>query len=110
LDEGSVQDSHQSTVSRLARSPNLCRYGCRVTATPGEPAPQRERRWVAANGKQITAAVLVVLAVWFALVNRSSTKITFWLVDVAAPLWLVLAGTFVGGLAAGWLIRRRRRG
>jgi uncharacterized integral membrane protein len=54
-------------------------------------------------------AVIVAAAVWFALVNRASTRIHLWIPSVTAPMWLVLTITFAGGLLTGMLLNRSRR-
>ncbi|WP_436771449.1 lipopolysaccharide assembly protein LapA domain-containing protein [Yinghuangia sp. YIM S09857] len=59
--------------------------------------------------RQITSVVIVVLSIWFIAVNTESTKIRFWVPEVEAPLWLVLAGAFVLGGITMWLIGRNRR-
>ncbi|WTW92328.1 LapA family protein [Streptomycetaceae bacterium NBC_01309] len=59
--------------------------------------------------RQITSIVMVVLSVWFIAVNTDSTKIRFWIPEVEAPLWLVLAGAFVVGGITVWLVGRNRR-
>ena len=56
--------------------------------------------------KVITAAVIVVAAAWFILVNRSPVAIYLWVPKVTAPMWLVLLLTFCGGLLTGLLLRR----
>jgi uncharacterized integral membrane protein len=59
--------------------------------------------------KLITAAVIVVAAIWFILVNRSRVAIYLWVPKVTAPMWLVLLLTFAGGLLTGLLLRRSGR-
>lgn len=59
--------------------------------------------------RQITSVVIVVLSIWFIAVNTESTKIRFWVPEVEAPLWLVLAGAFVLGGITVWLVGRNRR-
>ena len=59
--------------------------------------------------KLITAAVIVVAAIWFIVVNRGRVGIYLWVPKVTAPMWLVLVLTFAGGLLAGLLIRRSRK-
>lgn len=58
--------------------------------------------------KMILAAVIIVLAVWFVLANRDSAEIYLFVVSVQAPLWLVLAITFLAGMLTGWLLGRRK--
>ena len=59
--------------------------------------------------KTIIGLLIVGLAVWFILANTSSTRIHFWLAWVTAQLGMVLAGTFVAGMLAGYLMGRRAR-
>ena len=56
--------------------------------------------------KLITAAVIVVAAVWFILVNKNRVDIYLWVPKITAPMWLVLLLTFAGGLLVGLLLRR----
>jgi uncharacterized integral membrane protein len=57
----------------------------------------------------VVVAVIIVAAVWFALVNRASTRIHLWIPSVTAPMWLVLTITFGGGLLTGMLLTRSRK-
>ena len=59
--------------------------------------------------KTIAGLLIVALAVWFVLANNSQTRIHLWVVWVTARLWIVLAVTFVAGMLAGYLIRRRTK-
>ncbi|MGD0705121.1 MAG: hypothetical protein ABSA02_35200 [Trebonia sp.] len=59
--------------------------------------------------KLITAAVIVVAAVWFILVNKNRVAIYLWVPKITAPMWLVLLLTFAGGLLTGLLLRRNGR-
>ncbi|MET7303323.1 LapA family protein [Embleya sp. NPDC005575] len=59
--------------------------------------------------RQIVIVIVIVLSVWFVLANTGTTAIRFWIPEVQAPLWFVLAGTFVVGALFGWLIGRNRR-
>jgi uncharacterized integral membrane protein len=63
---------------------------------------------VTITSKKITILVIVVAAIWFILVNTQRVSIYLWVPKVTAPLWLVLAITFAGGLIAGLLVRRNR--
>jgi uncharacterized integral membrane protein len=58
--------------------------------------------------RTIGIATIVVLAVWFVLANTRSATIRFWIPTVAAPMWIVLAGTFAAGVLAGWWVRANR--
>jgi len=51
---------------------------------------------------------IVVLA--FALANTRSTKVSFLVAEVKAPLVVVLLATAVVGALIGALVRRRRKG
>jgi lipopolysaccharide assembly protein A len=75
--------------------------------TDGHRAAKRPGMTV--SPKLITAAVIVVAAVWFILVNKERVDIYLWVPKVTAPMWLVLLLTFVAGLVTGLLLRRRRR-
>jgi len=59
--------------------------------------------------KLIIAAVIVIAAVWFILVNKSRVDIYLWVPKITAPMWLVLLLTFAGGLLTGLLLRRNAR-
>jgi uncharacterized integral membrane protein len=67
------------------------------------------RAGVTISPKVIGAALIVIAAVWFILVNRGRVAIYLWVPKVTAPLWLVLLITFAGGLLTGLLLRRGRR-
>ncbi|MEU0933859.1 MULTISPECIES: LapA family protein [unclassified Embleya] len=58
--------------------------------------------------RTIGIAVIVVLAVWFVLANTASATIRFWIPTVAAPMWIVLAGTFAAGVLTGWWVKGNR--
>ncbi|MFI5982323.1 LapA family protein [Streptomyces sp. NPDC098789] len=51
--------------------------------------------------------VLAGLAVWFVLINTRTARIHFWIPWVDAPMWFVLAVTFLAGAATAWLLGRR---
>jgi uncharacterized integral membrane protein len=53
-------------------------------------------------------AVIVVLAVWFVLANTRSATIRFWIPTLAAPMWIVLVGTFAVGALTGWWVKGNR--
>lgn len=61
------------------------------------------------TGRQVGTLVILVLSVWFIAANTESTTIRFWIPEVEAPLWLVLAGAFVVGGITVWLVGRNRR-
>jgi uncharacterized integral membrane protein len=78
------------------------------TATNSAARPAK-RAGVTVSPKMIVVAVIIVAAVWFALVNRASTRIHLWIPSVTAPMWLVLTITFAGGLLTGMLLKRGRK-
>ncbi|MFI6986360.1 LapA family protein [Embleya sp. NPDC050154] len=58
--------------------------------------------------RTIGIAAVVVLAVWFVLANTASATIRFWIPTLAAPMWIVLGGTFGAGVLTGWWVRGNR--
>ena len=76
-----------------------------MTGVTAEPAAGK-RGGVTISPKLISAAVIVVAAVWFVVVNRARVGIYLWVPKVTAPLWLVLLITFAGGVLTGLLARR----
>ncbi len=56
---------------------------------------------------QWLALGLTVLAVIFVVENRAKVSIEILLVDITAPMWLILLVMFLIGWAAGLLTRRR---
>lgn len=71
--------------------------------------PTAKRGGPTISPKVITAALIVVAAVWFILVNRNKVGIYLWVPKVTAPMWLVLLVTFAGGLLSGLLLRRGKK-
>lgn len=71
--------------------------------------PTANRAGLTISPKVITAALIVVAAVWFILVNRNKVGIYLWVPKVTAPMWLVLLVTFAGGLLSGLLLRRGKK-
>ncbi|MET7767257.1 hypothetical protein [Nocardia sp. NPDC005366] len=57
---------------------------------------------------QWLALVLTVLAVFFVVENRNQVSIEFLLIDITAPMWLILLVMFVIGWGVGRLSYRRR--
>ncbi|WP_054813581.1 hypothetical protein [Nocardia arizonensis] len=53
---------------------------------------------------------LTVLAVVFVLENRAQVSIEILLINITAPMWLILLTMFLIGWAVGLLTRRRARG
>lgn len=58
--------------------------------------------------RQIIAIVIAVVSVALIAANRSETEVSFLVFDVFMPLWILLALVFVGGMATGALVVRRR--
>ena len=69
-------------------------------------AGARRRGGLTISPKVVTAAVIVIAAVWFIIVNRARISIYLWVPKVTAPLWLVLVIFFAGGLITGLLLQR----
>ncbi|CAM5674090.1 hypothetical protein SAVIM338S_07116 [Streptomyces avidinii] len=63
----------------------------------------------AVSPRLVTGVILVGLAVWFVLINTRTARIHFWIPWVDAPMWFVLAVTFMAGAAAAWLLGRRKK-
>ncbi|MDD7941634.1 LapA family protein [Actinomycetospora lutea] len=61
------------------------------------------------TSRRVVALVLLAVAVVFVLENRDPTEIRLLIPVVLMPLWVALTITLVLGLAAGWLVARRRR-
>jgi lipopolysaccharide assembly protein A len=75
-----------------------------------QPSPEKPAsRAFKIPPKAAVAALILVAAIWFIVANNGKARITFWLTDVRAPMWIVLLGTFVAGLVTGRLTERRRR-
>ena len=55
------------------------------------------------------AVVLVAIAVTFVVQNRGTITIRLFVPTVSGPLWAALAGVFVLGGLAGYLVAARRR-
>ena len=75
--------------------------------------PDTGHRASAVTGKLATprvAAILVIvaLAIWFMIANSTHIRIHLWVFWVSARLWVVLLGTFLAGVATGWLLVKRR--
>jgi uncharacterized integral membrane protein len=59
--------------------------------------------------KMITAGVLVVLIVLFAIANRQTVTIHWWFITTTqTPMIVVIAGCGLIGFAVGWVFARRR--
>ncbi|WP_432875275.1 lipopolysaccharide assembly protein LapA domain-containing protein [Kribbella sp. CA-245084] len=73
------------------------------TQAPGE----KKRGW-RPSLKQIAAAVVMVLALVFALQNQDETNITLFFWNIRSPLWLCMLILLILGVGAGWLVQKRR--
>jgi len=58
--------------------------------------------------KTITAAVLVVLIVLFAVANSQTATIHWIVTTTQTPMIVVIAGCGLVGFVAGWMFARRR--
>jgi uncharacterized integral membrane protein len=76
--------------------------------TTARPAAAK-RAGVNVSPKIITAGVITIASLWFMIVNRGTVAIYLWVPKVTAPMWLVLLGTFAGGLLTGLLMRRGKK-
>jgi uncharacterized integral membrane protein len=66
------------------------------------PADRKERN------RRIAALVVGVLIVVFALINTNKVKVHWLVTTTATPLIIVIAVSFILGLAGGYLLRGRR--
>jgi uncharacterized integral membrane protein len=82
-----------------------------MSATDGTRTRRATAKWagVTVSPKTIAAGVIVIAAVWFILINRSSVSIYLWVPKVTAPMWVILLITFAGGTLTGILVRRNRK-
>jgi hypothetical protein len=82
-----------------------------ASTTTGGPAADHAagKRGLTISPKLVGAGIIVVAAVWFILANTARAHIRLWIPTVTAPMWLVLAVTFVGGLVTGILMRRNKK-
>jgi uncharacterized integral membrane protein len=69
--------------------------------------PPRDRK---RDTRFVVLGVVAVLLVWFAVDNRQSVPVHFWIQTAHAPIFLVIIITAVLSVGATWLIMRRRRG
>jgi uncharacterized integral membrane protein len=79
-----------------------------TTDDPKPPPAQRTAADKAQRSRMIGGIVIAVVAIWFILANTHKTSITFWVVTVTSPMWLTLAGTFLGGMLTSLLLTRTR--
>ncbi len=71
-------------------------------------APQKRSLLARISPTQWVALILIVLAVIFVAENRNRVSITLLMIDITAPMWLVLLVLFAVGWIAGVLTVRRR--
>jgi len=80
-----------------------------MPTTDGDPVTGTAKRGgLAISPKAIGIVVILAAAVWFILVNRGRASIYLWVPRVSAPMWLVLAITYLAGLVTGLLVMVRR--
>jgi uncharacterized integral membrane protein len=73
-----------------------------------EAQPQSlDEKW-RPTGKQIIAAIIVVVALIFILQNTRKGHFSFLFFDFEAPVWIWIVAVFAGGVATGLLIAQRR--
>jgi hypothetical protein len=72
--------------------------GHRISAVSGKLAKPRV----------VAVLVIVALAIWFMIANSAHIRVHLWVFWVSARLWVVLLGTFLAGVATGWLLVKRR--
>jgi uncharacterized integral membrane protein len=77
------------------------------TASPGTGRKTAAVSAKLRNPKTLLGLLIAVLAIWFIFANSAQVRVHLWVYWVSARLWLVLLGTFLAGLATGWLVRRR---
>lgn len=84
---------------------------------PNELPVSNQRRigGVPVRPKTVAVAVIVVLAIWFIVINTSSVQIRLYFSTVTAPMWIVLTATVIGGALIGWFsghhaAKKRSRG
>ncbi|MGH8984955.1 MAG: lipopolysaccharide assembly protein LapA domain-containing protein [Acidimicrobiia bacterium] len=70
------------------------------------PAPAESRM---PSARLIIAGIVIVLVLWFALVNSQRVTIDFIIFERRARLIYVILGSAVLGAIAGALLRRHRR-
>jgi hypothetical protein len=64
---------------------------------------------VTVNARTVGAAVLLVLAVWFILMNTAKVKIHLWgMATVTMSMWVWLTVMLLVGVCLGWFGRRYR--
>ena len=73
-----------------------------------EPVGPREGRPTRERNEQQRGVAIAVFSILFIFVNWDVTPISFIFFKVSMPLTIALALTFIGGMATGALIMRRR--
>lgn len=68
-----------------------------------------EGRDRAHDARMVSIGVVVVLLVWFALINTESVDIHFWIFSTRAPVIVVVVIAGLLGALIGALVARRRR-
>lgn len=58
---------------------------------------------------RVAALVVAALIVWFAVANFQDVEVKFFFVTTTMPLFIVIVGTLLLGIAGGYLAGRRRR-
>jgi LPXTG-motif cell wall-anchored protein len=57
----------------------------------------------------VVGIVVAILVVWFAVTNFQDVEVKFFFVTTTMPLFIVIVGTLLIGIAGGYLAGRRRR-
>jgi len=73
--------------------------------TEKTPAPRDRKR----DARLIGLGLAAVLLVWFAVDNRSSVPVHFWVHTSSAPLIVVVVIAALLGVLIGAFVRRRRK-
>ncbi|MEY9848820.1 lipopolysaccharide assembly protein LapA domain-containing protein [Streptacidiphilus sp. MAP5-3] len=75
---------------------------------PDSSPPLLKVKGVPVRAKPVAVGLIAVAAVWFIAVNTETVKMTFWVVDISAPLWVVLLVTLLVGAVLGKFVSKRR--
>lgn len=75
------------------------------TTKPAAPATRSKRELT----RQVAALVVAALVVLFAVLNLDKVKVNWILGTWSTPLIIVIAISFLFGVAGGYLLRGRRR-
>lgn len=76
------------------------------TGDPSHPSARARRKRPSA--RQVVAALLAIVIVFFVLQNREYANIQLFFFAARLPLWLALAVTALLGTAVGYLLGRRK--